>query len=355
MIAVSAPANFSLAPPRAENASAKWLVNAPVDLIFGCGGLVAFLLAVHLIIAPSAWGQGPNVTDPFPLLGLLGTIFIGDAHNAASLVQLYRTKQSRHRFWLVSYLAPVGFLLFAATLLFHPALLGLFSKVYLLLIVHHVAAQAYGLAVMYCHKQDYALSASQARSMKFVFNSLALYAIVCQFVYPTNFRTQFFGVDMVQITAAPQWLLSLPLLFVALSAVTFFRVVIVKFFNEGKLLPLPVCMLIAAMILVAACVQHSSGLLSLYIPAFFHGSQYLLVSIATYLEGERSNSNKPAPLAGYAGRLLLLTLSIFAILPQVLTVTGHTFQTTFLTVFLTINFHHFLTDAFIWRRRAKAA
>lgn len=325
-----------------------WLINPVIDSLFVCGGFVWLMLLVHACIAPGSFGAGPRAVDLFPILGLFGTMLLSDTHNAATLLKLYTSERTRAKHKFIAGIGAILFLALGALLLLEPSLLSPLSKIYLILIVQHVTAQAYGLAVMYCHKRNYIMQGLQARLFKLSFQSLTLYAILCQFAYPGNFRKEFFGVPIPSWGGLPMPLLYASLTIAAAITASFVALTIRRAVTENQVLPLPAIMLSVSVVFVAATVANCSGVLSLYIPAFFHGAQYLVVGFASECnEAQNETSQKNA--MRYAAKLFLLTLVLFALTPFALTVTGLPFGTTFLAVFLAINLHHFVADSFMWR------
>jgi hypothetical protein len=106
-----------------------------------------------------------------------------------------------------------------------------------------------------------------------------------------------------------------------------------------------------------------TGTLWLYVPAFYHGSQYLVVSVAYYLkEKGLPESVPPAKIASmlsqlsalkYFGQLMLFGCFLYIGIPRVLEQMGVSFEVAFASIFCAVNFHHFLTDGAIWKLRDK--
>lgn len=144
-----------------RHTSGRWILHPMIDLTFCRGGLLCLLMAVHYLVAPGAFQSGPSIVEPFPLLGLLGTMLLADTHNMATLVQLYRNRERRNRLWFVSYAGGaccIGLGIFA---LLSPAVAAVAARLYLVFIVQHVIAQTYGLLLLYCEKRDYLFSSTE--------------------------------------------------------------------------------------------------------------------------------------------------------------------------------------------------
>jgi len=362
MIAVPA-INFFPAQCTATRPS-KWLFNPVIDLLFCCGGLVWILVVLHYLVAPQAFQSGPNAVDIIPLLSTIGTILLSDTHNAATLFRLYGSKDMRRKHSWIAYAGGGAALAFMTLLLFSPSILSLSARIYLLVVVYHVLAQLYGLTLMYCRMQGYDLNNSERRILKLSIDSLALYTILCQFAYAENFRHTFFGVTLPFWSGLSKTVLLGSLGIASVFLIAFSCMVVRKWRNSKQMLPLPAAVLLATGLLIASIVHSASGVLSLYIPIFFHGLQYLMVTLSAHLRDAKAvgsaasaGSEQSAWQDGlkYFGTLLSLTFIVFALCPQVICLTARIkFGTAFLAVFLALNFHHILTDSFIWRKKIPA-
>jgi hypothetical protein len=67
-------------------------------------------------------------------------------------------------------------------------------------------------------------------------------------------------------------------------AVAFVVVVLAKFLRDKQLIPVPALCLIVTILGIGASAGFANSLIWLYGPPFFHGSQYLAVSLGYYLK-----------------------------------------------------------------------
>ena len=333
--------------------SRKWLFNPFADLLFCCGGLTWLLVGIHYVFNPASFQSGPNAKELIPLITAMGTILLSDTHNAATLFRLYGSERLRQKHgglaWSGAFIA--AFL--SLSLLCSPVLLSICARIYLILVVYHVLAQIYGLCMMYCRMHDCKLSYGQILQLKLGINCLSVYAVLCQFVYVDKFRHSFFGV------ALPVWSgLSEPILYAVLgSACILLSSFACSLAFKRVLLPAPVLMLLSTGLLIAALVHCASGVLSLYIPIFFHGLQYVLLNLSEHLKQDQALVQKATSsiALGYFAKLLALTLIMFGLLPQFISMIFQLrFETVFLAIFLGLNFHHIACDSLIWSK-GKAA
>jgi hypothetical protein len=250
-------------------------------------------------------------------------------------------------------------LLFAG--LFIKGFTPVMAKIYLLWVVQHFTAQSYGLALLYCLKRGYALHRSEKLILQGVFASTAIYAIVRQLVFkdwsPNGFLAQlipFWG-------PLPPWCMTLSILLLASSAVLCLLMLVRKYIAEKKTPPLPVVLILATTVLMYTFDHNESVIVWLYIPAFFHGSQYVVISLAHYTKQrgfpEAMKADQIGKLAlqsdglKYLGFLVMGAIVLYIGVPRVLTEFGFNYTHAFATVFCAINLHHFLTDGAIWKLR----
>ncbi len=118
-------------------------------------------------------------------------------------------------------------------------------------------------------------------------------------------------------------------------------------------------MTIVTGVLIFTIGQLPSQILWIFVPAFYHGSQYLIVSAHYHLkrntEGESLKSLKLTDLIGqssgirYYGFLFISAMFVYVAVPRLLQEFGFNYTLAFATIFATVNIHHFLTDGAIWK------
>jgi hypothetical protein len=102
-----------------------------------------------------------------------------------------------------------------------------------------------------------------------------------------------------------------------------------------------------------------SQYLWLYVPAFFHGSQYIAISLGLHIKEKGLPEGMSASQIGelitepvalrYLGTLLLAGLCFFQLIPFIAGFLGLNAIAVAASTFAAIHFHHFLTDAAIWK------
>lgn len=336
-----------------------WILHPAIDLLLVCGGLAWLFFALHYFIAKPAMS--------YPLLQILaftvliGTHLLSETHTAATLVRAYAEPTERRRLSLYTEWGALACLTLLFAGLFIKGFTPIMAKVYLLLVVHHFTAQSYGLALLYCLKRGYKLALWEKTILQSIFTTTAIFAVVRQMVFkdwsPNGFLAQiipFWG-------PLPVWTMTVSIWMLALSAVLCVLMISRKLICDRVMLPLPSALLMVTTVLMYTFDHNASGVVWLYIPAFFHGSQYVVISLAHYLKQRGfPEGMKPEQIGRlafqsdgmkYLGFLLMGGIVIYIGLPRFLTEFGIGYTQAFAAVFCAVNLHHFLTDQAIWKLR----
>ena len=214
---------------------------------------------------------------------------------------------------------------------------------------------------MYLYKGNYQVSVLQRHLLKILMYSTAAFAILRQFTYkewnPDGFLAQhipFWG-------PLPEWVIHTCTAVLIASAVCFIASIVYKAVAEKQMIPLPALLMVATGVLIFVLGKSITGVFFLYAPAFYHGSQYVVLSIAYHLrESGQANSLDRAkfgrlflqsPGLRYQGLLLLVAIAIYIGVPRLLTEFGFSYTLAFATIFVAVNLHHFITDQAIWKLR----
>lgn len=342
------------------DASGKcWFINPTVDLLFCCGGIMWILVACHFAFGWHVRNiyDGPGIYAG-SIAALIGVLCFSDAHVAAGLFRFYGTPALRRRSKLVSYVVPTILAALACASLFSPSILAIGLRVYLLFITHHLAWQTYGIASLYCKKQGCELSQSQRRSLKLFFSAVTIHGMAQQIGNP-----KFLSIESIFKSswfALPEW--SLVLAQSLLIAATIWLVVencraIIKRENP---LPLPVLIMIATVVLIFSFSIDILKIFWLYVPSFFHGSQYVVVTAAMKLKEQANTLPGTSVLSlltserniGYWCWIIATGITLYIGIPTTLAHFGFNLITAFNAIFWTINLHHFFIDAIMWRKPA---
>jgi hypothetical protein len=355
--------NIPPKPATATTIRSPWIVSSTFDLLFVCGGIPMILIAANI------WSVGAQIPNSLSLMeqgspGLfLGLVLVGqhlfaNSHTVGTYLRIWGSEEDRDRFsfyrtWLVLIFVP-----FFILGLISPAVTGAFVYFYLMAVFWHYAAQSYGISLIYCYKRNYFLRPLEKSIMKLCMTSLSAYAILRLVSVRSYSPSEWYGV------ALPFWGPFPPILYKIAAAVFFlailaFSVIVVrKFINEKKIFPLPSLMVLLSVIALGLSESSTNALLWFYVPAFFHGTQYLAICLSYALKerGEvKTVSFKKLFCSPLAGRMFGMTVVIgaflYVVIPHIFSQFGFSYAVVAGLVLAVVNFHHFLTDAAIWRLR----
>ncbi|MBA3858127.1 MAG: hypothetical protein C0507_14575 [Cyanobacteria bacterium PR.3.49] len=337
----------------------KWIINPAIDLLFCCGGAVWILFAVHYLVV------GPNSTNMTAQLLLtiaaLGTIFFSETHTIASMVRLYGEKRFESGFTLYTRVIPLCLSPLCLVACTNSQVPPLLAKVYLLIVSQHFTKQTYGIVLLYCLKRKFQMDAWDKHLLAGLMQATMVFAIVRQLTYRSWSGEQFLGQKIPFWGPLPEWIFFLCAFWLTTAAILFCSRMLLRFYTKRESFPLPATILTATGVAIFVVGSDLSGTLWTYVPAFFHGSQYLTVTTSVYLkdQGIRSSSASTSSLLlekgalKYFGFLLLAGIAVFAGIPHILQQFRFDYAMALTAVFTTVQFHHVLVDHAIWRMKNK--
>lgn len=335
-----------------------WILNPFIDVLFCCGGLLWVVFAAHIFnVGLGAASENAGLV----LMAILGTHVFSESHTAATLFRVYGSEQTRTKLSFYTKWAALACFVLCGLALKIDGLAAIFTKIYLVWVVQHFMAQTYGIALIYCYKRGYIMSPVEKYFFKLMIDCTTLFAILRQFTYQEWGSDTFLGQQLPFIALVPEPVFMCVDFLLKFSVFCFACMVMRRAFAEHKLFPLPAMFLVFTGVVMFVLGKELTGALWLYVPAFYHGTQYLVVTTSYYLkerglpEGVTSSQIgrlvvQPVTLR-YLGFMFMIGIFIYVGVPGLLEQLGVQFTTAFAAVFCVINFHHFLTDAAIWRLR----
>jgi hypothetical protein len=341
-----------------------WIINAPFDFVFVTGGAVLVFVAFNVFWFN--WQVPARITDTASFVVLasmyLGQHLFADAHNTATYLRLWGSGADRERFkfhrtWLVWFC--VGVFAFGLAV---PKFVGFLVFAYLLTVFWHYAAQAFGMSLIYCYKRGYRLRPGEKLIFKSFVLSMAAFVVVRILTIDLYRPVTFFGVDLPKFKSLPYLLFE-----IATAAVIVlggaFAVVLARAWLQGRgFMPWPALMVVATVGVLGLSSGQTNHLLWLYVQAFFHGSQYIAVTLSYRLKedglGEGVTTRQIARIAfGTRGRYLMAWAVVtggffYIVVPFFFGIQlGFDWALVAGLVLGCVNLHHFITDAAIWRLR----
>jgi hypothetical protein len=302
-----------------------------------------------VVTAAVAAGQLP-AGGPFAIPLLTLAFFTTLAHFASSTVRLYTKEGSFTRHPFLTGALPLLTLTALTMGVKHEEPFGRqLQALYLTWSPFHYAAQAYGLAVMYCYRAGCTLSVADKRWIR----------AAC--LLP--FLRSFFGSS----GSGLEWFVSPSTILLSPALHTGRAVLVAALDQASVLVPLIVfgalmrrstpCPLISPLLVVANGLWWT---LLVYRDAFawatiFHGLQYLAITLIFHVRERLAQpDNRHGWLrhaAMFYGSCLLLGYALFQIWPYAYVAAGFGWAESVLLVTAVINIHHFIVDAYIWRLR----
>lgn len=343
----------------AECGRLVWILHPAVDLLLCCGGIVWLLFAFHYFVVAPANNQA--MVSFLSLLVIIGTHVLSETHTAATLVRAYKNGATRERYSLYTRWAALACAGLAIAGLFVKGFTPIMAKVYLVWVVQHFTAQTYGMTLLYCYKNNYILTNFEKIVLASVLNLTAIQTILRQFTFEDWNGNGFLAQIIPFWGPLPVWVYQTSLVLLTIAICAFCLIVLRKLVRERLFLPLPAALMLLTGVAIFLVGKDVAGILWLYVPAFFHGAQYVVLTTAQHLkeqglpEGMSTDQmwqllNQSAGLK-YIGTLILGAVAIYIGVPRLLQDCGFDYTLAFATIFCAVNLHHFLTDQAIWKLR----
>lgn len=341
----------------------RWIINPVFDFLLICGGGPLLLFALNFLylgwIVPHDLDS--SAQKLLIVFSYLGQHIFADSHNTATYMRIWGSQEDRERFkfhrtWLVYSCIPIFFL--GLTL---PGFTNNLVYLYLVTVFWHYAAQTFGISLIYCYKRGYYLNNTEKEIFRWFILSMSAYVIVHFLSSKEISPDVWFGVKMPFWGPMPQVVVSVAKFLFLLMTASFVGVVLKKYFVDGKLIPIPSLLLIITVACLGLARGTANNLMWFYVPAFFHGSQYIAVCLAYYLKERGFPEGVPFsqiggqllkwPALKYWGTVVLTGCFFYIGIPHFFRQIGYDYFLVAGLVLGVVNYHHFITDAAIWRLR----
>ena len=321
----------------------RCFVHPLFDYLLIGGGL-------SLLVIPIARAtMGDRVMMSYSMLPWF-ILFSNSAHFAASTVRLYTKPGTRSALPFLTMAFPLVTIAILTSCMFFADLAGPYLQaIYLSWSPFHYAAQAYGIAVMYCYRSGCTLTPENKRLLWWIavipFIRVLLQSTDKHFLW-------WFMPDATAIAEAP-WANSFGLLAAALGVLA----IVLPFFvyfrvrkTQGQ--PMPLISLLAVVTNGIWFVTFSHY--DAYIWAtVFHGVQYLAIATVFHIKDQVARpENTRGPMyhaIAFYALSLLLGYGLFNCWPQAYMLFGFGPAESVLLVIAVVNIHHFIVDAYIWK------
>jgi hypothetical protein len=352
-------------PEPTSTAPNPWVVSPVIDFLFVYGGLVWTLMFITVLCISTTALSG-NFTNGSAskwifFLFPLGQHLLGNPHTGATYWRIYGSQESRKTFSFYTGILPLACIPFFIAGVVWPAFGSALLYIYLLWTYQHYSAQAFGIGLIYCYKRGYILSQTGKELFRWLMLSLPAFQVIRSLTFKNYATNVFFGVPLPFWGPLPTWIFELARLELTAVAAAFTVVVAYKLIRDRQFIPIPTLMLLATA--AAFCLSYGQYNLMLWVflPGFFHGSQYLAVSLGYYLKERGLTKVLPTSqivalfrsdaALKYWGVAVMAGSLIYIGIPYFFYEWGCNFTLVAGTVVAVVNFHHYITDAAIWRLR----
>lgn len=272
------------------------------------------------------------------------------AHFAASTVRLYTKPGTREALPFLTMAFPIVTIAILTLCMLFADLAGPYLQaIYLTWSPFHYAAQAYGIAVMYCFRSGCVLTPQNKRLLWWIaaipFIRVLLQSTDKHFLW-------WFMPNSTAIAEAP-WSLPFTLLATVLGGlaimlpwILYFRV----WKTQGQPMPLISLLAVVTNGIWFVVFSHYDA----YIWAtVFHGIQYLAIATVFHIKDQMARPENKRGVAYHAiafyAASLLLGYGLFNCWPQAYMLFGFGPAESVLLVIAVVNIHHFIVDAYIWK------
>ena len=257
------------------------------DYLLVFGGLVWLLLIVQYSCfgwsEPEAVAKHPLQVQLLLTLTFLGTFIFADTHTAATYMRLYENKDSRRQFHFYTKILPFFSLALFGCALAKPAVAGVCVYIHAMWVYQHYTAQSFGMSLIYCYKRGYVMTKLENNIFRWFMLFLAFTVI------SRTLTQREFSPDAIWTVPVPFWAVPMPVYYFSLTgliilSIAFLYLTLRKFIVEKKSIPLPATLLVALTGVIGLSTGYANAFFWIYGPQFFHGSQYVAVSLAYHLK-----------------------------------------------------------------------
>ncbi|HET7294304.1 MAG TPA: hypothetical protein VFM88_17905 [Vicinamibacteria bacterium] len=323
----------------------RTFLSPTVDVLLIGGGLSLFFTVAVVATGGSTSPITAAIAPVFPLVLFL----VNMTHFSASTVRLYAKPNAFADFPFLTMGLPLLTLALLSLAVRFAEVVGVHvMNLYLTWSPYHYAAQAYGLALLYCYRSGVTVGDRD----RVLFRVACLAPFLYAFVKGPTAGLEWFvskawlGAEpWATLRAGAEWLLGGAALALppALLARSLFR---------GRALPL-----ISVLVMVSNAAWWT---LFFYYEAFgwatvFHGLQYLAIVMIVHVKDRAQAAGGQHGAAYHAltfyAACVALAYLLFRAWPFAFVAAGFGLAESMLLVTAVINIHHFVVDAYIWRLR----
>lgn len=341
-----------------------WIVHPTVDFFLVYGGALWLLFGLQYYFF--GWAEvNPNgeygcVARWMILASCFGQHLFADSHTVATYVRIYATPESRKRFHLYAYYMPFISFSLLALCLTNPAAAGTCVYIHIMWVYQHYVGQCFGISLIYCYKRGYFLNPLERETFRWAMHSLSFFVISRMLCVSEHSPRDYWGV-ILPFWGWPLWIHQASTYFLGIMTVMLVATIVRKYHRDKQLIPLPAICLVLTVAGIGATAGYANIMVWAFAPPLFHGSQYLAVSLGYYLKDKGLDHGlKPSKIMQemvsllglkYWAIVIVSGCFIYIVVPHFFEHFGLQFTVVSSIIQACINFHHFVSDAAIWRLR----
>lgn len=353
----------------ADKTTSRWIVNPVFDSLFVIGGALWVIFGLQIFwfhwdtINPAAPGFAGTCAYFLLFASTFGSYLFADSHTISTYVRIYSTPENRERFKLYAYYLPWCSALLFGLCLAYPRAAGFCVYLHLMWVFQHYVGQTFGISLIYCYKRGYFFKPWERETYRWFMHSFSAFVISRILCFRELSPDDLYGVKLPFYHLPWQLFSVCKIAFLVMTA-AFVTMLVRKYVLEKKFLPLPSLALIATILGIGFSTGMANSIIWVYGPAFFHGSQYLAVSLGFYLKEKGLEEGRMREVGQhllrgfvsprglqYWGLVIAAGIFVYVGIPSICQNYGFGFVYVATVVQACINFHHFVTDGAIWRLR----
>ncbi len=348
-----------------QSRQSAWILGPVLDYLFVAGGAVWLLTLVNFMAIGFTIPTDKSKTAHLALIAVAyaGQYLLFNAHNIATHMRLWESKESRRRYRFYRTWLMYVVLILIITGVLVPQIIGYLIYFYMVSVFWHFCLQTCSITLLYCRKRAYPLSLLEKRLyrafMLLLSTWVTLRFLTVQDFYPSVFYgvASPFWIPIKDLGTA--WLFEMSRYVLVGVGLGCLLLIAKKALIKKAAPPLPAVTCTGTIIALGLAPSPLAGVLWFYVPAFFHASQYLALNLARNQERTNyeqqsdkviHNRIKTWPALAYIGKAALIASLIYVIFPHCLNLFGgFSFNDAAALVFAAVNYHQFATDAAFWK------
>ncbi len=189
---------------------------------------------------------------------------------------------------------------------------------------------------------------------------IAVTVAIAQQFTPDWQRTSFLNIPLASVAFMPPSVIGILQIILMITIAAFLLQQLDRRRRGAISMPIPAIATLLTCGMFLTLGRGLSDVMWLFVPNFFHSTQYLAIVLAERNKKESETNPSRTFLQNFEqmgdcfGEFFLLGLLLFTALPFVISKLGFPFYLASALVFFALSFHHFAADACIWKPKTKS-